>query len=228
MAGKRLAGDVRQMLERFLAAACRLAQPPAQLRQRIDDDRRAGDADQSKPRIVVEQQHPVADQCQRLLEQIADGLGDYMLHLPDVVGDPREQLSGRSAREEAGRLAQHVGVQSVAQVADHALPDICHQVVGEVPAQPLQQVCADNSDGHLPDALLARQHTVQDGLDLGGQKRRGDGIDKHRRNRPDEPQAIRGRVAEQAQKGVHSVKRYFSSTHSATTPSRHVIFLPSS
>ena len=28
--------------------------------------------------------------------------------------------------------------------------------------------------------------------------------------------------------GNHSVKRYFSSTHSATTPSRHVIFLPSS
>ena len=33
---------------------------------------------------------------------------------------------------------------------------------------------------------------------------------------------------QQAEERIHSVNRYFRSTHNATTPSRHVIFFPSS
>ena len=61
-----------------------------------------------------------------------------------------------------------------------------------------------------------------------GEAGRGGGVDQHRRDRRGEAPAIRAGVAKQAGERVHSVNRYFSSTQSATNPSRQVIFLPSS
>ena len=151
-----------------------------------------------------------------------------MLHLPDVVGQPREQLPRRPPREEGRRLPHHVPVEPISQVADHALTDVRHQVVGEVRADALQQVEADDGRRYLPHLLLMRQDDVEDALDLRGEQRRGRRVDEHRRNRPREPQAIGRRIAKQPEEDLHSVKRYFSSTQSATKPSRHVIFLPSS
>ena len=81
----------------------------------------------------------------------------------------------------------------------------------------------------LRDVLLPRQDAVEDGLDLRGQEApRPTAYTSIAAIAQMSLQAIGSRVAEQAKERVHSVKRYFSSTHSATTPSRHVIFLPSS
>ncbi len=61
-----------------------------------------------------------------------------------------------------------------------------------------------------------------------GERGRGGAVQHHGGQRCGQPRAMRARVFEQSAKGVHSLNRYLSSTHSATTPSRQPIFLPSS
>ena len=61
-------------------------------------------------------------------QEIADGLGDGALHLPDVVGDTRHQLAGRAAAEEGGGLIEDVAEQLVPHVADDPLPNVRHEV----------------------------------------------------------------------------------------------------
>ena len=51
---------------------------------------------------------------------------------------------------------------------------------------------------------------------------------QHREQGDGHPAPVGPRILEQAAELVHSVNRYFSSTHSATMPSRQVIFFPSS
>ena len=77
---------------RRVVRAHALAEPD----QRIDDQRRAGQADERQPRVVVEQQRRVADQRQRLAREVADRLRHRLLHLADVVVDARHQLAGRA------------------------------------------------------------------------------------------------------------------------------------
>ena len=100
--------DVRQLLERLLAAPRRPPHALAEPDQRIDDQRRAGQADDRQPRVVVEQQRGKADERQRLAREIAGRLRHRLLHLADVVVDARHQLAGRALREEAGRLTEDV------------------------------------------------------------------------------------------------------------------------
>ena len=72
------------------------------------------------------------------------------------------------------------------------------------------------------------QHRVHQRLDQGDEAGRRRGVEQHRRDRRGKAPAIRARVGEQPRERAHSVNRYFSSTHSATKPSRQVIFFPSS
>jgi hypothetical protein len=81
--------------------------------------------------VVVEQQAREEDDRQSLLEEIAHGLRHDVLHLSDVVG-PRKELSCGAPREEGRGLPDHVLVQAVPEVSDDALPDVRHQVVGEL------------------------------------------------------------------------------------------------
>ncbi len=78
------------------------------------------------------------------------------------------------------------------------------------------------------EAGALRQHVVDDRLNQRRDRRGGGGIHHHGRERRSEAPAIRPGVPEQAVERIHSVNRYFSSTHNATNPSRHVIFFPSS
>ena len=95
--------------------------------------------------VVVEQQRREADERQRLAGEIAGRLRDRLLHLADVVVDPRHQLPGRALREEPGRLAEDVAVERVAQIHDDALPDVGHQVRRDVRADALEQVQPDDA-----------------------------------------------------------------------------------
>ena len=53
-------------------------------------------------------------------------------------------------------------------------------------------------------------------------------VDDHRCDRSGQSPAVGPGELEQPEKGGHSPNRYFSSTQTATTPSRQPIFLPSS
>ena len=108
-----------------------------------------------QPRVVVEQQRRVADERQRLAREIAGRFRHRLLHLADVVVDARQQLAGGALREEAGRLAEDVPVQRVAQVHHDALPDVGHQIRRDVRADALQQVDADDRPGDERELVAA-------------------------------------------------------------------------
>ena len=94
---------------------------------------------------------------------------------------------------------------------------------------PLTKYATRISDATCADVLLQSSSTSSKmGLMSSASADRPGRVDHHRDERDDEPAAVRRRVAKQPLELVHSVNRYLSSTHSATTPSRHVIFLPSS
>ena len=132
-------------------------------------------------------------------------------------------------REEARRLPEDVSVELVAQVHHDPLPDVLHQVAGEIRPDALQEIQRRSSaNAIVRSPSLVGQHLIEDRPDQIDDQRRRDGIDHHRQHRPGQAALVWLCVPKEPEERVHSVKRYFSSTHSATTPSRHVIFLPSS
>jgi len=69
---------------------------------------------------------------------------------------------------------------------------------------------------------------IDDRLDECGHGGGGSSVDHHRRERRSKSPTVGTGEPEQAVKRIHSMNRYFSSTHNATKPSRQVIFFPSS
>ena len=226
--GERFRAQVRDVLERLLAPARRPADALPEPHQRVEHQGGAGEADDRQARVDPEQRPRVAHQGQRLAKQIADGLRHPVLDLVDVVGDVRHQLAGGAPLEEPCRLVEDVPEELIAQIAHHPLADVGHQVGREERPHAFDDVEREDDRRHPGQPLLGRKDHVDDGLDLINQDDVGAGVEDHRAERCDEAPAIRPRVPEQTIETVHSVNRYFKSTQSATTPSRQVIFLPSS
>ena len=90
--------------------------------------------------VIPEQNDRISDQCERFPQQIAGRLRHRALHLCDVVGHARQQLSRRVSRKEARRLSEDVAVKPVAEIHHHALPDVFHQIAGEVRSDALDEV----------------------------------------------------------------------------------------
>jgi hypothetical protein len=225
------------MGELFLHPSARTPDPLAEAHQRVDNDRRARHDHQRQLVVVVEHQARKAHDRQPFPQEIADRLRDRHLDLLDVVGDARQQLAARSAAEEGRRLIQDVPEQPVAQVADHALSDVGHQVGREVGPQPLEQI--DHEDRDAPGTEIdahpgegqiqpAAQDAVHERFDEGDEAGRRRGVEQHGRDSRGEAPTVRASVCEQPRESVHSVNRYLNRTHSATKPSSHVIFFPSS
>ncbi len=59
-------GEMRDVLELFLAAAGRSAHALSQTHERVHDERRGHDHDERQPPVELEQQRGVADHGQRL------------------------------------------------------------------------------------------------------------------------------------------------------------------
>ena len=226
--GERLRGDVREPLQFLLAAPARPPHALAQPHERVDDDRGARDADDGQPCIPIEQQHGVSDEGQALAQQIAHRFGDRLLYLRDVVGNARHQLAGRALAEKVGRLVEGVAEQLIPEVADDPLTDVRHQERREVRAETLGEVGKQDGRGPERQVAVARKGLVDDGLDeicdCGG----GSPVEQHGGEGRNKPSPVTPGVPEQAREYAHSVNRYFNSTHSATNPSRQVIFFPSS
>ena len=203
VSGEGFAGDVRQPLERLLAAVRHGAQPLAQPGQRVDDQRRRGHAHQGQAGIDVDEQGRIADHGQRLAGDVADGFRDRPLHLADVVVDPRQQLAGGAAGEERRRLPEDVFEQVGPQRPDHAVAEVVHQVAGEERADALDDVGGDDGAADEGQRLARRQHAVENRLDQPGQRRRGGAVQDHRRERAGDDPPVWSCVAEQAQQGIH-------------------------
>ncbi len=193
MAGEAFGADVRELLERFLTAPRRPPHALAEPDQRIDDERRADDAEDREPGVVAEQQRRKADERERLAREIAERFRHRLLHLADVVVDPRHQLAGRALREEAGRLSEDVAIQRVAQVHHDALSDVGHQVRRPVRSDALEEREADDRPRDEPEVRPVRQHVVDHGPDERGDAGRADRVDHHRRRPPSRSRPRYGR-----------------------------------
>ena len=126
VSGEGLSGHVGELLEVLLAPSRRAPDALAEADERIDDKRRAGDRHQREPRVQVEQIDGEPHERQPFTQQIADRLGDRLLHLVDVVRNPRHELTARVTAEERRGLIEDVAEQPIAQVADHPLTDVGH------------------------------------------------------------------------------------------------------
>src|SRR4029453_6313242 len=150
------------------------------------------------------------------------------VHLTHVVREMRNQLAGCPPGEKGCRLAENVAEQLVPQVHDDPLPPLGHQISGDVAAEAFQEVGEQQQHGGLTDQFLLGQNFVEDGLELVDEQRRPGRVQHHRQKRNGELGPVGRRVPQQSKELFHSLNRYFSSTQSATTPSRQVIFFPSS
>ena len=165
VSGERFGADMREHFQLLLAAPGRSPHALADPQERIHDQRCPGEAHQGQPRIIVEEQPRIDEDRQRFPQQIPNRLRHDVLHAVDVVGQPRHQLAGRAAAEEASRLVKHVAEQLVADVAHEPLADIGHQVHRGVRAEPLEQVARDEHRRHEPQPLARWQHVIDDRLD---------------------------------------------------------------
>src|SRR5262249_19115810 len=127
MTGKPLRADMRQLLERLLAASRGTANALAETQQRINDQRCSCHTNRRQPRIEVKEESELTQHCEGLAGEIANRLRDRLLHLAHIVVDARHELPRRALSEEAGRLSKDVLVESVPQIHDDALPDVGHQ-----------------------------------------------------------------------------------------------------
>jgi hypothetical protein len=130
--------------------------------------------------------------------------------------------------EERRGLVEDVTEEAIAKVAHDPLADVGHQEGGRISAKSLDEI--DNQECYAPASKPGSvgQHVVDDRLNQRRDCRGRGSVDHHGRERRSKSPAIRPGVPEQAVKRIHSVNRYFSSTHNATKPSRQVIFFPSS
>jgi predicted site-specific integrase-resolvase len=195
---ERFGADMGQLLERLLAAVRCPAGRAARGAERVDDQRRADEAEDRQPRVVVEQQRAVSNQRERLSRQIAGCLRDGLLDLADIVVDAGHQLSGRPLCEKGSRLSEDVAVQRVAYVHDDALAHARHQVRRDVRTDALEEIEADNRPSDERQVLLLTQHVVEDPLDEPRQPGRTGCVKEHSHYRPRQPPVIGTRVAEQA------------------------------
>ena len=225
---KRFGADMRHVLLRFLAPPRRSPDALTEPNQRIHDDGCASEADHCQPPIDPEEHGAISNQRERFSRQIASGLGYRPLHLPNIVRHAREKLPDSILRKETGRLSQNVAVEAIAQVHDDPLPYVFHQVSGEIRSDAFEKVENDNRQRNGSQPLTVRQKLVENRPDEVDHQRRRNGIDHHRQHRPGQAALIWLCEAKKPKERCHSVKRYFSKTHNATTPSRQVIFLPSS
>ncbi len=106
--------------------------------------------------------------------------------------------------EEAGRLAEDVGEQRIAHVADDELADVGHPVGGQVGADALHQVDGDQHRRHFQDAALADEDVVDDVLDQLGDVAGGRAVGDHRDERRREPASIGPRVPQETPELVHA------------------------
>src|SRR5581483_9428798 len=100
--------------------------------------------------------------------------------------------------------------------------------IGEIRADALDEVQRHDRESHESKALFVGKNLIENRFDQPGQPCRGNGVDHHRHHRPSQAAPVGLCVPKKPKERVHSLKRYLSSTQSATTPSRQVIFLPSS
>ena len=115
----------------------------------------------------------------------------------------------------------------VAQVHDDALADVGHQIARHVRADALEEI-RDEDERRDHRAHASARCSTSSKIGLMTARAASPASTTIAGDRCDQPAAIRRRVAKQPEEFVHSVNRYLSSTQSATTPSRHVIFFPSS
>ncbi len=96
-------------------------------------------------------------------------------------------------------MAEH----PVAQVANHPLPDIRHQILGKIRADAFGGVDDEDRDDGRNQPLARRQYAVEDRFDERRQRRRRGHVDDHRRERACQPRPVWSRIREKPVQRAH-------------------------
>ncbi len=97
--------------------------------------------------------------------------------------------------------------EALPDVHDDALADVGHHIGGDVAADALQEIRAENQRSDALNAGSGDQDVIENLLDERRESDRACRVDNHRREGNDEPPFVRSGVAQQAQECVHSIGR---------------------
>ena len=115
--------------------------------RRHNNDRHEDDQHPGQASAQHDNHQRSEDEGKELLEKFSQHAGHRELHLLDVVDDRRQQRARGMLLEERDRAPQRRGVQLVAQVGDHAVAGIVHQIGAAVIEDALQHRGGDQREG---------------------------------------------------------------------------------
>jgi hypothetical protein len=190
MAGEGLSGHVSDLRERLLASPRGAAHALSQSDERVDDERRTGQAHQREPRVVIEQQRREANECKRFAGEISERFRDRLLNLRHVIGDARHQSSARLRGKKGRRLTEDVCEEQVSEIANYALSDVGHPVAGQVRTCAFNQIQRKDRGDDLPEFLMPGEDTIENRLNQRGDPRGRGAVHDHRRRGDGKPAAI--------------------------------------
>ena len=131
--------------------------------------------------VLLEHDADQEEQGQRILDHAGERVGDGVAHHVDVVGQPRDEPTGRRVLEEREVESEDVGEDPALQVGNDALADEGHQHRLSVRRDTPDQRDHDDRDGHHDEqrAVLLQEDLVEHRLHEICERRRGAGGEHH-------------------------------------------------
>ncbi len=204
----RLFQRVRERAGAFLDEHAHPLQAPADLLQRVADQRKRGERDQRELPVDVEQVRQHERDRQRVADAHRDGVGRRRRDLLRVERDLGEQEAGRGRVVVGRRQAQQVVGGLAAQVEHHARTDPREPVVARVGADAAQQEHADERERQPPGRFGAdRADVVEQRLDDAQHHHVGRRDDQHADDREREHPPVGADVTEDPAKVIQGSAR---------------------
>ena len=120
---------------------------------RKQEDRRQHQAGDGELEVSREKESNQEQECQRLLDQIHDPVGDCALHHQDIVHDSTDQFTRWMGGVKAARLGQHLLIQVVAQIVGHSEADPLEGVPADEVRQAARQEDSDDQERQEVDDI---------------------------------------------------------------------------
>src|SRR5579862_446397 len=159
-------GNTGDVAHRVLDAAAVAAELLVDHRDQPADQRAHDESDQGEARVHPQQECDRADDGERTAQRDDDRVGRGLADLLAVVGEARQQRTGRAAVEIADRQPQDVTEHLRAQPGNDAAAHVAHEIGLSEVSEPAQQKQADQCHRQPDDGarILMLQRAVAEYL----------------------------------------------------------------